>query len=553
MRRAVHWSTGLSTILLLSACAERVATSVAPEGVLLNVAPSAVSSFASGGTFGDGSGPLVTPTLVDPSINNDAGLALLCPAPKKYFKINAPDGGWPTGYTVTLNGVTVAIRTDGGVEYLDWQAGAGVVVDFVRMKGGTGELVYDYNAPAATFDNWLTPPVNPRNGSPFGISHYVVCSEDDGSTGKSAVLAIEKTATTSWTRSWTWDISKSVDQPTQTIGINQSGTANYTVGVNGTSTDGDNVVSGSIMVSNAGDGYALINQPTDALAGATVTCAETFPYQLDPGATITCTYTATVPTRAAGENTATVTGTPEPGATINSPATSEPVPFSFSATPTTETNKCVNVTDVFNAGSPTLLGTVCGNDDGSATSQEFTYARTLTRPTTTPCGATTTFPNTAYVKFEDTILDEASASVVVTWACGCTPGFWSNARRTWPEGLSGSSKLGATAAFVQLPAVGGISWGPYASTTRTPNPMNSFTQAWGWSSGSTLDQMQQQMMRHAAAALLNSYAVSGYAYSTMQVRLLAQGALNSTDRAFVEGVKNALEAENERGCPLSNR
>jgi hypothetical protein len=380
----------------------------------------------------------------------------------------------------------------------------------------------------------------------------VVCSEGDPVT-QSAVLAIEKTATTSWTRDWSWTIEKSTSTPKITLGLGQTGTASYNVTVNGLATDSDFEVAGSITVSNAGTGSADINAPSDNLPTAVVTCPDgvVFPYRLDPGATLTCTYTAIVATRDAGENIATVTGVGVGGADINSPAASEPVPFSFSDTPTTETKKCVDVSDVFNSGSPVALGTVCGNADGSATTKAFSYTNTIPASTAAQCGQTPSFSNTAFVKDGDVVLDDASATVAVMYMCGCTPGYWSNTRRPYPAGLSISSILSAAPAF----NTGAVTWGVYATNLRRnpPSPLNTFGDAWTWSSGSTLAQATQQAMRHASAALLNSYAVAGFEFTTQQVRDRASAILTSTDRDFVLMAKDELAAANERGCPLPNR
>jgi hypothetical protein len=128
------------TAVALTACVTNGTESVSGvDRVAANVA----AAFAGGGTYGDGSGPAVTPTLVAPAINSGGALTALCPAPKKWFKINSPADGFADGYTESLNGVDITIRHSGGVEYLDWSAQAGVTVDFVRVKGGTSENVYE--------------------------------------------------------------------------------------------------------------------------------------------------------------------------------------------------------------------------------------------------------------------------------------------------------------------------------------------------------------------------------------------------------------------------
>jgi len=56
------------------------------------------------------------------------------------------------------------------------------------------------------------------------------------------------------------------------------------------------------------------------------------------------------------------------------------------------------------------------------------------------------------------------------------------------------------------------------------------------------------LMRHAVAALLNSTSSINYAYETADVIDMVQDAFASGD---YEDVKDALEEENERGCPLN--
>jgi hypothetical protein len=124
-------------------------------------------------------------------------------------------------------------------------------------------------------------------------------------------LSVEKTATTTFTRTFAWDIEKSADPETWDLFDGDSGTSDWTVEVNKDSgTDSDWAVSGTITVTNPSEEDAVIASVTDAISGglnATVNCGVTFPYELEAGDDLVCTYSRSLPDGTNRTNTATAT------------------------------------------------------------------------------------------------------------------------------------------------------------------------------------------------------------------------------------------------------
>src|SRR5262249_6515291 len=131
----------------------------------------------------------------------------------------------------------------------------------------------------------------------------------------------------------------------------------------------------------------------------------------------TCTFSSNP---GSGTNTATATWDKTANHTPNGSATGTAA-YAFGA-PTTTVNKTITVTDTFNGGSPTTLGTLTATDATPFTSHTYTYSRTLNVPQFN-C---VTYLNTA--KIVET-KQSANASVEV---CGpaktgaLTMGYWQN-------------------------------------------------------------------------------------------------------------------------------
>jgi hypothetical protein len=105
---------------------------------------------------------------------------------------------------------------------------------------------------------------------------------------------------------------------------------------------------------------------------------------------------------------------------------------------------------------------------------------------------------------------------------GCTPGYWKNHT--------------VAASSITFESVFGNTTATTASTT--------LQQAVGIGGGGL-----NALVRHAAAAYLNSLSGIDYMFSTAEVVALFQAAL--APGGNIENTKNLLETANELGCPLN--
>jgi hypothetical protein len=226
-------------------------------------------------------------------------------------------------------------------------------------------------------------------------------TDTSGTTGKASQtvtlcvaedLTVAKNATPSFTRTYTWSIAKSADQPKQTIAAGKTGTFNYTVTVMQTGfTDSGWQVNGTIIVSNPNDFEDIVANVSDAVVnggsctvtgGSNVTVPHSGSVKLD----YSCTYSS-APTSISSTNTATASWDQAKASTPNSSAQGSAT-FAF-ATPTTKVNQTITVTDSYKG----TLGTATATDTPPFTLQPFTYSRTESG---TP-GTCTTYPNTATI------------------------------------------------------------------------------------------------------------------------------------------------------------
>jgi hypothetical protein len=123
----------------------------------------------------------------------------------------------------------------------------------------------------------------------------------------------------------------------------------------------------------------------------------------------------------------------------------------------------------------------------------------------------------------------ATPTVAFAWGGteGCTPGFWKNHPEDWAEtGLSPNDSVEET-------------FGIEIGNDKT------LMQALKTGGGGA-----NALLRHAVAALLNSltYPDVDYKYEPDEVIEKVQDAF-SGERSF-QSVKNQLELQNEKGCPL---
>ncbi len=197
-----------------------------------------------------------------------------------------------------------------------------------------------------------------------------------------ADLTVSKTAIPYFTRTYNWSIAKVVDK-TLVEQIGGTATFNYTVNVSETGfTDSAWQVAGTITVTNPNNWEIITANATDVVDNGGI-CSVTggTNVSVPPGGSVnlpyTCTYTA-VPSPSSGTNTATATWD---SGTFFTPdgSTSGSAKFAFT-TPTTTVNKTVTVTDTFNGGTPTTLGTLTATDTKPYTSAAYKYSHTVNVP-----------------------------------------------------------------------------------------------------------------------------------------------------------------------------
>jgi hypothetical protein len=234
-------------------------------------------------------------------------------------------------------------------------------------------------------------------------------------------LTVSKTATPSFTRTYTWGITKSVDQTE--IDTSGSATFNYTVSVtrdNGT--DSDWQVGGTITVSNPNDWEAITANVGDAIDnGGSCTVTGGTNMSVPKSGHVDLPYDCNFSSNpGSGTNTATATWSATTYSTPDGSATGT-AGYTFGA-PTMRVNQTIIVTDTFNNGTPTMLGTLTATDSTPFASRTFTYSHTVNVPTFN-C---VKYPNTA------TIIQTGLTASQTVEVCGpaqtgaLTMGFWQN-------------------------------------------------------------------------------------------------------------------------------
>jgi Fe-S cluster assembly iron-binding protein IscA len=219
-------------------------------------------------------------------------------------------------------------------------------------------------------------------------------------------LTVSKIVTTSFTRTYTWDIKKDVDKTKVTIADGGSATFHYTVTVShDAGADTDWAATGTITVTNPNDFEDITADVTDAVntggtcsvtggSGATIPAGKSVDFAY------TCTWSST-PSNLKGTNTATAKWDKAAAKTPNDTATGTK-DFEFTSA-TKVVDECINVTDTY-AGT---LGTVCVGDANPST---FTYDRTESGV----AGTCTDYNNTATFVTNDTgATKDASQTVTV--------------------------------------------------------------------------------------------------------------------------------------------
>ena len=314
----------------------------------------------------------------------------------------------------------------------------------------------------STGDVALGTVTNPSTGT-FHPTHTFTCNADQGTFNNTAkitetsqtasasvtvtcrALTVTKTASTTWRRSWTWGVTKTID-PTSTnltLDLNQQYIVNYTVTyTQNAPTDDQFLAGGQVVITNPASGgpaattTATINSLADVITGpinVSLSCPVTFPTTLTAGNTITCTYSnVSLPNKTSRTNTATATRQEHSFSSTLVATNTSTIDYSgtasvtFAASPTYAVDQCVNVADT-NPGT-TVTGSTCVN-------KTFTYSKTLQYATcgnfTVPNTASfTTTPGTAGTSTNTAtpLTGSASVTINVTVPCpqGCTLtlGYW---------------------------------------------------------------------------------------------------------------------------------
>jgi hypothetical protein len=114
---------------------------------------------------------------------------------------------------------------------------------------------------------------------------------------------------------------------------------------------------------------------------------------------------------------------------------------------------------------------------------------------------------------------------------GCTPGFWKQEQHfdSWPVPIT-----------TTLAGAGFVGTGNQGATLLA---------ALSFQGGPTIQDAKNILMRAAAAAYLNSFAVD-YPLTTAQVVSMVNAALASNDRDTILALAGVLDANNNLGCPL---
>jgi hypothetical protein len=238
------------------------------------------------------------------------------------------------------------------------------LIGAVIVKGSDDANVYDYRPAGSLGDSGLASPTN-ASGGPAGLSNLTFCWDQPDEVTEA--LVVTKTLDEAFTRTYAWDIDKSVNQSVFNLYTDGSGngTATWTLDVQDLGpTDSAWTVSGKVKIENVGDLAANITNITDTLTlqtspgvetsqNVTLTCPGDFSDlvgTLPVDGILECTYSVALDGAYAGSNTASVTTE----RTAYSVAASDVPSIDWSQAVVTEVDKTVTVTDVSEI---TALGT----------------------------------------------------------------------------------------------------------------------------------------------------------------------------------------------------
>jgi hypothetical protein len=354
---------------------------------------------------------------------------------KQFAWLNAgPDGAAlddGTYYFAVLSPSGQQDPTDGTAQNLSDGANGDVTTRTFTVSGGVITYLGTHEYDATHNKIRLTPYDDTTNGG--GVYVLAVCptagtagsckydafkvASAGGGPSTTDLVAV-KTADTSYTTTYSWDVEKSVDRTA--VSVSGPGTATFSYTVDVTKSAGVSTayaVSGTVTVFNTNTFDVNGVSVTDAVAGATcgVTggsstvaagSSEVFSYS--------CAFAGT-PSPASGINEATVTWTA--GQTPTASTTAQDG-WDFADATVTTLGDSTAVTDAFGPASSTPAD-VALTPASTSVSRQYTYTRTVDVPAT----GCQQYDNTARVSGDS---DSASVTVCRLVEGGHTIGFWRN-------------------------------------------------------------------------------------------------------------------------------
>ncbi|MDY0910334.1 LPXTG cell wall anchor domain-containing protein [Microbacterium sp. CFBP9034] len=327
---------------------------------------------------------LATPVV--PKNGGTANIAYTCTLPSGTAGTNTATVNWgdtaiPAGSTQATAGFTFAglapsATTDASVTVSDTAAAFNGPKTVTKLDGPT---VFTYSrslgsdvaaGECKTYDNTASIAATTDQGKLSDSVQVQVCTGAD--------LTVQKNVMLSLTRTYAWDIEKSVDDTVRTVDENGEATFDYTVKVTPrTPTDSNWVMSGQITVQNPND-WAVAATVTDLPSFAGVECtvaggiAASIPANSSKVFDYTCTFSGTGPF-ISGTNKATVTWDANAAYSPTGSAEST-VAISAATWNTTPVNATITVIDdKTDPANPVTLGTA-NWADGPKT---FTYSVTI--------------------------------------------------------------------------------------------------------------------------------------------------------------------------------
>jgi hypothetical protein len=333
----------------------------------------------------------------------------------------SPSGGIPGLVEYCVYPSSGSLPASESASYDSWTAGtesAKGLLDFARPGGDPTNLPFNGNTQQVGTATWSgTAPTSqtillhindPNECAALGLGNNT-CFVFPGTGTSNQDLQVTKTATPSFTRTYTWNIGKSVDLAKQDIPAGSSATFNYTVSVTHDSgTDSGWQVTGTIAVANPNTAdFTGVNVADSSDNGGTCVVANGTDATIPGGQSVDfgykCTYTS-APTSVVTD-TATATWDKAANNTPDNSATGTATADFSTATPTI-VDGSIAVTDSLGGS----LGTVSYTDPSPTT---FTYSKSFSDP----AGTCTTHDNTATFT-TNTTGTTGSASQTVTVCVG---------------------------------------------------------------------------------------------------------------------------------------